>query len=102
MKKHSYKKMQARGQRATGESYRQLPAEQRTAFVVGMCEMLQIVALYTEGESKENIDKMLDYEGQFSDEDLRVRFDGYVSAKSASSADQASGLFFRALYEWCN
>lgn len=102
MAKRSYKKMQARGQRATGEAYRQLSDAQRTAFVVGMCEMLQIVALYTEGESKANIDKMLDYEGQFSDDDLRAKFDSYVNAKSASPTDQASGLFFRALYEWCN
>jgi len=100
--KKRYKTMQARGQRMKGEAYRQLPDGQRTAFVVGMCEMLQIVALYTEGESKENIDKMLDYEGRLSDEELRIRFDQYVNAKNTAPADQASGLFFRALYEWCN
>lgn len=100
--KKRYKTMQARGQRMKGQEYIRLPDEQRTAFVVGLCEMMQIVALYTEGDAKENIDRMLDYEGQFSDQDLRAKFDQYVNAKNTALADQASGLFFRALYEWCN
>lgn len=100
--KKRYKTMQARGQRMKGQDYIRLSDPQRAAFVVGLCEMMQIVALYTEGESKENIDKMLDYEGQFTDDDLRAKFDQYVSSKKASPEDQASGLFFRALYEWCN
>lgn len=100
--KKRYKKMQARGQRVKGEEYARMTDAQRTAFVLGLCEMMQIVALYTEGDSKENIDRMLDYEGQFSDDELRIKFDGYMNSKAANLADQASGLFFRALYEWCN
>ena len=88
------------GQRVIGSMYCELPEGHRTTLVVGMCDMLEVAALYVPPWHKRRFGAVIGYERLVESGPLRQQFDKYMSEDVARMNYQAASCFFTALNQW--
>lgn len=85
---------------ASGKMYCDLPDANRTAFVVGMADMLGATYRYAAPEYKPRLAAMLQFLLGHENVALRQRFDAYMNVQDVRQTLKVAGSFLSALNEW--